>query len=250
MAEQLSISASGLAFAGIVDSETTPEGAHHHHIALGLSHAGYPVRRDMEAHAASEGNRERTILERLFDAAGISPPRVRAAELIERYGTLDGVLQAAAQQKIEGGAGRLFNLISETHQAMLRSRLTAKPVLANSQAVIDYLKATMAHLPYEQVRVLYLGHTNRLIADRAVSTGTIDEAPIYPREIIRHALDLAATGIVVAHNHPSGDAQPSAQDVKATRKLIAACREIHIEVHDHIIVTAGCWASMRALQLI
>ena len=102
-------------------------------------------------------------------------------------------------KKIEGTVGALLLLVVDAHQAILADKLIAKPILANSGAVIEYLKATMAHLVFEQVRVLFLGLSNKLIADKIVSIGTIDEAPIYPREIVKHALDLGATGLIIAH---------------------------------------------------
>lgn len=160
------------------------------------------------------------------------------------------MLHAAEEKKIDGMPGALLALTIEAHKALLYRRVTAKPILESSKAVIDYLKASMAHLLFEQVRILYLGLTHRLITDMVVSNGTIDEAPLYPREIIKHALDVGATGLIIAHNHPSGDPTPSVPDIENTRKLIAACREIQIEVHDHIVIAADGWTSMRAERLI
>ncbi|MGB5077537.1 MAG: DNA repair protein RadC [Sphingorhabdus sp.] len=160
------------------------------------------------------------------------------------------MLLAAEQRKIKGVIGTLLMVMVETHKALLHTKISSHPVLANSQAVIEYLKATMAHLLFEQVRVLFLGLTNKLIGDKVVSIGTIDEAPIYPREIVKIALDLGATGLIIAHNHPSGDPRPSRQDVETTKKLIIVCREIKIEVHDHIVIASDGWTSMRANGLI
>jgi DNA repair protein RadC len=170
--------------------------------------------------------------------------------LIARYGSLFLVLQAAGQGKIKGAAGTLLLLIFDTHKAILDHRLKAKPILANSKAVIDYLTAAMSHLVFEQVRVLFLGSTNKLIADRVVSIGTVDEAPIYPREIVKIALEVGATGLIIAHNHPSGDPNPSRADIENTKQLMAACRGVQLVVHDHIVVAAEGWMSMRASGLI
>jgi DNA repair protein RadC len=250
MDKQLSIGSSDFAFAGIVDPGVASASAFADYFSVGVSDADYFDSRNMEACSANAIVWDRQILERLLSTAGVETSKLRAGELILRYGSLFQVLLAAEQKKIEGTLGTLLLLIIDAHKAILDNKLKAKPILANSQAVIEYLTATMAHLVFEQVRVLFLGLTNKLIADKIVSTGTIDEAPIYPREIVKHALDLGATGLIIAHNHPSGDPRPSMDDIQNTKKLMAICREIKIDVHDHIVIASEGWTSMRANGLI
>lgn len=166
------------------------------------------------------------------------------------YGSLASVMRAAEQSKIGGAVGSTLTILAQAHKAVLRSKVAARPIMGSSKSVIDYLHATMASLTVEQIRVLYLNSANRLITDVIVATGTVDEAPLYPREIIKHALDTGATGMIVAHNHPSGDPTPSAADVAHTQDLISACSALHIRVHDHIIIGATGWTSMRAAKYI
>ena len=117
--------------------------------------------------------------------------------------------------------------------------------LSKAADVIEYLVVAMARLPVEEVRVLFLDSRNRLISDEVVSRGTISEAPIYPREILKRALALDATALILAHNHPSGDPSPSEGDIEATNKLLKAGKEIGLTVHDHIIVGREGWISLR-----
>lgn len=250
MDEQFSASTSHLAFTGIADSGAAAESACVDHFPLDIPHAHNIDSRNMEASPASKNLWDRQVLERLLSTAGQTNAECNAIELIDKYGNLFLVLKAAEQNKIEGALGNLLLVILDTHKAILDHRLKAKPILANSRAVIDYLTAAMSHLVFEQVRVLFLGSTNKLIADRVVAIGTVDEAPIYPREIVKTALEIGATGLILAHNHPSGDPSPSRADIENTKRLIAACRSFQLVVHDHIVVAAEGWMSMRASGLI
>jgi DNA repair protein RadC len=250
MDEQFSACTSDFAFAGTADSGVAAESTCVDHLFLDLPHAPNFGCRNMEAFPASEKIWERQILERLFSTIDLPQPTLKATELIAKHGNLFLVLQAAAQGKIRGAIGTLLILIFDTHRAMLDHKLKAKPVLANSKAVIDYLTAAMSHLVFEQVRVLFLGSTNKLIADRVVAIGTVDEAPIYPREIVKTALEIGATGLILAHNHPSGDPSPSRADIENTKRLIDTCRGVRLVVHDHIVVASEGWMSMRASGLI
>ena len=246
MDKQLSIGSSNFAFAGVVDPGVASASAFVDYFSMGIPNDRDIMHRNLEACSTNANVRDRQILERLLSTAGAERTDLNASDLIVKHGSLLQVLLAAEQKKIEGTVGALLLLVVDAHQAILADKLKAKPILANSAAVIEYLKATMAHLVFEQVRVLFLGLSNKLIADKVVSIGTIDEAPIYPREIVKHALDLGATGLIIAHNHPSGDPRPSMDDIQITKKLLAACREIKIEVHDHIIIASEGWTSMRA----
>jgi DNA repair protein RadC len=115
--------------------------------------------------------------------------------------------------------------------------------------VVAYLKIVLAGVPREQFRVLFLDKKNQLIADEVMGTGTVDHAPVYPREVVRRALELNSSAVIIAHNHPSGDPTPSAADTQMTREVVEAARTLRIAVHDHIIVGAGEVASLKGLGL-
>ena len=133
---------------------------------------------------------------------------------------------------------------------VLRAEALSAPILGNSQALIDYLFADMAHLPSERLRVLFLNAKNRLLRDEVMGEGTISETPVYPREIMRRALEIGATALILVHNHPSGDPEPSAGDIEATRRIVDAGRPFDIRIHDHVIVARSGWSSFRTLGLI
>jgi DNA repair protein RadC len=133
---------------------------------------------------------------------------------------------------------------------VLREEALNAPLLTDSKAMIDYLFADMAHLPAERLRVLFLNSKNRLLRDEVMSEGSINETPIYPREIMRRALELGATALILAHNHPSGDPQPSDGDVDATRRIARAARSLDIKIHDHVVVARSGWTSFRTLGLL
>lgn len=133
---------------------------------------------------------------------------------------------------------------------LLEEKIRARPVLASWQALLDYLRADMAHLAIERVRVLFLNSRNILIANEPMWEGSVDESAVYIREIMRRALDLHATAIIVVHNHPSGDPSPSQQDIRLTRDLAEAGRHLGIALHDHVIVGANGYVSLRSEGLI
>ena len=125
-----------------------------------------------------------------------------------------------------------------------------QPVLSTWNAVIDYCRAAMGFETREQFRILFLDKKNRLVADEVQQTGTVDHTPVYIREVVKRALELSASAIVLVHNHPSGDPAPSRADIDMTSQIVAAARPLGIAVHDHIIVGRQGHASFRALKLI
>jgi DNA repair protein RadC len=133
---------------------------------------------------------------------------------------------------------------------MARQQVREQPVLGSWQALIDYLTIDMAHLTLERVRVLYLNSKNMLILDDLVGDGSIDEAAIHPREVIRRALDIGATALILVHNHPSGSPQPSRADIDITNRIAEAGRLLGISVHDHVIIGREGHVSLRAKGLI
>lgn len=132
----------------------------------------------------------------------------------------------------------------------LRREIETRPLLDNFLGVCDYLHCDMAPLICERIRVLHLDVRNRLIGDEVMSEGTTDEATVHVREIVRRALELGSTGLLLAHNHPGGDHTPSRADIDVTRRLAAAAKPFRIVVHDHIVISATGETSMRALNII
>jgi len=154
-----------------------------------------------------------------------------------------------AQKRVLGNERNVLAWLATLRAAMLhalRREALHGPVLGDSRAVMDYLFAAMAHQPVEQLRVLYLNTRNRLLLDETAIEGSINAAPIHPREIIRRSLELGATALILAHNHPSGDPRPSDEDVRVTRLVAQAGSALDIKLHDHVIVARSGWISFRA----
>lgn len=145
---------------------------------------------------------------------------------------------------------RHLRTIRHTLLAVSRAAIDGRPVMEAYPATIDYLMLTMGQLGVEQLRVLFLNTRNILIADEMLARGTIDATPIYPREILKRALELGATALILAHNHPSGDPTPSAADVAVTRTLAEGGRALGIVVHDHLVIARSGWVSLRAERLL
>lgn len=162
---------------------------------------------------------------------------------------------AASAERVEGltgsaAAAELLESVSEVTLLWLRERVLDGPVLKNEKKLMSYLRAAQAHCPSEQLRVLFLNARNRLLRDEVLASGTLDEVPMWPREVLRRALELNAAGIILVHNHPSGDPAPSGSDIQMTRRLQSAGRELGICLHDHLVLSAAGHSSMRALGLI
>jgi DNA repair protein RadC len=121
-------------------------------------------------------------------------------------------------------------------QRFARDPVRAGPLLDSWKSVIDYCRAAMAYEPVEQFRILFLDKRNQLIADEVQQSGTVDHTPVYPREVVKRALELSATAIVLVHNHPSGDPTPSRADIQMTKQIVDVAKPLGIVVHDHIIV--------------
>jgi DNA repair protein RadC len=178
-----------------------------------------------------------------------------AKKLIHEFGGFGALLSAdgpsiAQIGGISEGAAAAIKIAQAAALRLLESGLSERPILSSWQALLDYLHADMAHQAIERVRVLYLNSKNMLIRNEPVSEGSVDEAAIYIREVIRRALELQAVALILVHNHPSGDPTPSQQDIRLTRNLIEAGRPLGIAIHDHIIIGSTGNSSLRALGLI
>ena len=178
-----------------------------------------------------------------------------AKRLLAEFGGMAGLVSADAEslRRVEGvgeAAIAAIKIAQATALRLLRAEVEARPVLASWQALLDYLRADMAYIPIERVRVLHLNARNMLIRDEKVSEGSIDQSAIYAREVIKRAIDLGSAALILVHNHPSGDPTPSRQDIALTKDIADAGKRLGITVHDHIIIGAQGHASLRAMGLL
>jgi DNA repair protein RadC len=178
-----------------------------------------------------------------------------AKQLLARFGSLGAVLGASPEAlKTVAGVGEAvaldLGLVQEATLRATREAVARRTVISSWSALLAYVKTALAHEPREQVRVLFLDKKNQLIADEVTGEGTVDHAPVYPRELMRRALELSASALILVHNHPSGDPTPSSADVEITRQVIEAGRSLRITVHDHLVVGRDGIASFKALGLI
>lgn len=178
-----------------------------------------------------------------------------AKQLLAEFGGIGGLLSAdwQALSRVSGMGETSIAALKVAQAAalrLLRANVTGQPILSSWQALLDYLRADMAHLTVERVRVLHLNSRNILIRDEHMGDGSIDQAAIYTREVIRRAIDLGSSSLILVHNHPSGAPQPSKQDISVTRQIVDAGRPLGISVHDHIIVGMDGYSSMRSMGLL
>jgi DNA repair protein RadC len=173
-----------------------------------------------------------------------------ARALLTRFGSFAGAVSAplADLRSVEGmgdaGAAAL-RTVQAAAQRLVRAEVLHRPVLANWDRLIDYLMAVLARERVEQFRVLFLDNRNRLLADEAQARGTVNHTPVYPREVVKRALELHATALILVHNHPSGDPNPSRDDIEMTGLVKQAAAALSIALHDHVIVGNGRWFSFR-----
>ncbi len=177
-----------------------------------------------------------------------------AKALLARFGDLSGVIGAPIEnlKQIDGVGETIAIHIKAIHSLMVRSEkaeLSKNPILGDWSTLLNYLRLDLQHEPREKFRVIFLDKKLRLISDEQLWDGTIDHAPVYPREIARRSLELSAKSVILVHNHPSGDPKASTQDIAMTRKIIAALAPIEVNVIDHLIVGLEGTNSMKALGL-
>jgi DNA repair protein RadC len=173
-----------------------------------------------------------------------------AKELLKRFGSFANVIAASENDllRVDGIGKSAAATLKIVHAAAVRlahAEVQEAPVLNNWDRLTDYLQAAIAREPIEQFRVLFLDTRNRLIADEAQARGTVNHTPVYPREVVRRALEHKATALILAHNHPSGDPSPSRADIEMTQAIKEAAAALEIVVHDHIIVGNGKYLSFR-----
>lgn len=191
----------------------------------------------------------------LFRAIPRQDVKPLARRLIERFGDFNRVLSASSARltEIEGVGPAVvteLKIVEAAAQRLARARIMHRPALSGWAAVLDYCHTTMAHREIEQFRVLYLDRKNVLIADEEQARGTVDHVPVYPREIVRRALELNASALILVHNHPSGDPTPSESDITMTARIAQAADSMGITIHDHLIIGRSRELSFRSEGLL
>ncbi|MEE9052024.1 DNA repair protein RadC [Brucella melitensis] len=191
----------------------------------------------------------------LFRAIRRADTKPIAKALLNRFGSIAEVLTAPENLIAEiPGAGPTvaleLKLVEAIAKRSARSTVMEREVLGSWDKVINYCTAAMAFETREQFRILFLDKKNKLIADEVQQTGTVDHTPVYPREVVKRALELSATAIILVHNHPSGGPTPSRADIDMTKQLVNAAKALNITVHDHVIIGKHGHASLRSLRLI
>ena len=191
----------------------------------------------------------------LFRALPRRNTKPLAKALIEKFGSFAEVMNASPERLKEiKGIGESvvteLKLINAAALRLMKGDVIKRHALTNWSALLDYVRASMAFANKEQFRVIFLDKKNQLIADEVQQEGTVDHTPVYPREVIKRALELSASAIILVHNHPSGDPTPSTADIDMTRKIMEAGERLGVTVHDHIIVGRHGHASFKGLRLI
>lgn len=187
-----------------------------------------------------------------------------AKALLARFGSLGGVLAASIEElsavRATDSRGRTRGIGEQTgldlcalHEVVRRvakEEPAKRTVISSWTALLSYVRLALQHEPREQFRVLYLDRKNQLILDEICNRGTVDHAPVYPREVVRRALEVSATAVILVHNHPSGDPTPSRADIEMTKQIVEAGRLLNVQVHDHLVVGREGVASFRSLGLL
>ncbi len=177
-----------------------------------------------------------------------------AKDLLRRFGSFAEVLAAppALLSEVDGVGESVvtdLKIVEAAARRFAKGAVARRPVLSSWTSVIDYCRTAMAFSEKEQFRLLFLDRRNALIADEVQQSGTIDHTPVYPREVVKRALELSASAVILVHNHPSGDPTPSSADIKMTREIVDVAKPLGIVVHDHIIVGREGHASLKGLKL-
>ncbi|UEM23569.1 DNA repair protein RadC [Skermanella mucosa] len=192
----------------------------------------------------------------LFAALPRRDVKPLAKSLLRAFGGLWGVLNAPPEAlrrqfpKLTDGTIAALTVVGAAALRMTRQEIMDKPVLSTWQRLLDYCQGTMANLPTEQFRLLFLDRKNVLIADEVQQRGTVDHTPVYPREVVKRALELGASAIILVHNHPSGDPTPSRADIEMTKEIARAAAALGMQIHDHLVIGKGKHSSFKAMGLL
>lgn len=190
----------------------------------------------------------------LFNSIPRKDIKPLAKHLISTFGSFAAVIAAPTERLIDINGVSVktaldLKILKEAAGKLARENVMGRPILSSWTALLDYCRTVMQFENKEQFRILFLDRKNRLIADEVLGRGTIDRAPVYPREIIKRALTLDSSAIILAHNHPSGDPTPSQSDIEMTKQIVLATKAVGISVHDHLIIGRDNIASFKTLGL-
>ena len=208
--------------------------------------------RNAGADAVSDYELLELVLFRTIPQRDVKP---LAKELIAKFGSFAEALAAPRQrlEEVKGvkeATGTDLKILHAAAGRITRGEARKRTVLSSWSAVLDYCRTTMAFGDKEQFKIIFLDKRNQIIADEVQQTGTVDHTPVYPREVVKRALELSATAIILVHNHPSGDPTPSSADIQMTQSIVDIAKPLGIAVHDHIIVGKDGHTSLKALKLI
>lgn len=212
--------------------------------------------RFLKGGAEADGMADYELLEMvLFAAQTRGDVKPVAKALIDRFGGFAEVMSAPPEdlKTVKGvgeGGATAIAVVRAAALRMLSQEVAGKPILSNWKMLTDYCRVAMGFSKNEQFRVLFLNKRNMVIADEVQQRGTVDETPVYPREVIRRALELGATALILVHNHPSGDPEPSRDDIAITREIKEVAARMDIVLHDHVIVSRGGVSSLKQMGLI
>jgi DNA repair protein RadC len=190
----------------------------------------------------------------LFSARPRGDVKPLAKALLKQFGSFAGVIHAEesalrAVDEVGDAVIAALKTIRVSTQRLIKSEISDQPIIQSWSALMDYCKLAMGNKKIEEFRVLFLNHRHALIADEVMQRGTINHTPVYPREIVKRALELAASSVILLHNHPSGDPTPSKADIDITKHIIEACATVNVTVHDHVIITASGHYSFKSFGL-
>ena len=216
------------------------------------SHVGHRERlRERFLRGGEQGMPDYELIELLlFRAIPRRDVKPLAKDLIRRFGSFAEVISASSERLAEvPGLGEAaiteFRIVHAAALRLMQGQVRERPVLASWSAVLGYCRAAMAYESKEQFRILFLDKRNHIIADEVQQKGTVDHTPVYVREIVKRALEVSATALILVHNHPSGDPTPSRADIDMTRLIVESARNLGIVVHDHLIIAKNGHTSFK-----
>lgn len=191
----------------------------------------------------------------LFSARPRGDVKPLAKRLLKQFGSFDKVLYADEHSlrlvdEVGDAVIAALKTVRVAAQRLVKSEITDMPIIQSWSALMDYCRLAMGKNKIEEFRVLFLNHRHALMADEVMQRGTVNHTPVYPREVVKRALELAASAVILVHNHPSGDATPSPADIEITGKIVDACATINVQVHDHVIITETGHYSFKSYGLI
>lgn len=245
----------GRAFSEVDGCVDTPAGIFHNASRFFLSLANDTGDRNLLSPAPIESQRDRSVLAQLIASVAPEKAAILSDALLTEFGSVGRILSESeeALRRVLGSHDAVINLLVATEKllmAQLRNDLPKKLISATDEKLIGYLQGSMGSLANEMMRVLFLNNANHLLKDEEFGSGSPSKIMVQPRSILKRALELNASAIILVHNHPAGDLQPSQSDVKFTMSIKNLCRELEIKLHDHIIITSNKWSSFRKMRLL